>query len=396
MRSLITILFTISCFISAAQPPVKYFNKYGGFGVDIGYGIKETFDRHYIIVGSTTSLGAGGSDAYLLLVDSMGQKVWEKGIGSVLGDVAKNVVVNPADSGFIFTGYTNSYGNGGYDLWLVRTDKLGNVIWQKTFGGIDWDFGNDLALTSDNHIIVCGHGYSFGLGAMDGCLLKYDLNGNLIWYKYVGGVNDDELRSVISTVDGKIATVGYTKSKTEPNGDSYFLKYELNGDTIFTRTYGGSGFDFANDLLQKPNGEYIFVGSSSSFTTSYGQSIMTSINVTGTVVWTNNFYASNNTDEEWTSISENIYNTSMSYYFRNVPVPSFQLNGNVFYSPPFGWPTVVNSFGGFNDEFIFGSASTSDGGVVCVGYTYSYGSNDKDVYMLKLDSTVGNYQNIIG
>ncbi|MBK6523605.1 MAG: hypothetical protein IPG08_15535 [Sphingobacteriaceae bacterium] len=131
MKRVLYILLVVLSLNMNAQPPSKWYNRFGGAGIDIGYGVKETYERHYIVAGSTSSFGYGATDAYLVLVDSMGQKVWDKTYGGVMADVAKAIVVNPVDSGFIFTGYTGSIGNGGYDVYLVRTDKNGTIIWQK-------------------------------------------------------------------------------------------------------------------------------------------------------------------------------------------------------------------------------------------------------------------------
>src|ERR1041385_6448278 len=84
--------------IAVAQPPLKFFTTFGGDGVDIGYGVKEIYNRQYIIAGLTTSYGAGSADAYLILADSMGQAVWQKTYGSVFAEAARSVIFNPSDS----------------------------------------------------------------------------------------------------------------------------------------------------------------------------------------------------------------------------------------------------------------------------------------------------------
>lgn len=397
MKRILYILIICSCFMLHAQPPSKWYNKFGGFGVDIGHDVVQFFDKQYAVIGSTSSFGAGGTDGYLILVDSMGQMKWHKAYGGALSDIGKSIVFNPLDSGFIFTGYSNSFGSGGYDIWIVRTDKNGNLKWQRNYGGIDWDFGNSVTLSSDGSIVVCGTLFDPDSVNKDGIVLKYDMSGTLQWAKKFGGKKDDELNCVVKTADNNLFTVGYTKSFGEINGDNYLLKLDLNGDTIFTKRTGGSGRDFANEIISKADGTYIYTGGSSSYTNMiYVQSYMTCIGPTAGQIWTNNFYASNNTDEAYVAIADNVINPIKTYYLRNVPVPNYKMQGNLFYSPPLGWPDIVNSFGGFEDETFYGMGSTTDGGVACVGSTYSYESHDKDVFLIKLDSNITTYQNLIG
>ena len=253
---LFLIVFSVTLF---GQAPKRFYTKFGGYGVDIGYSGKPTLDRHYIVAGSTSSYGAGNTDVYLVKVDSMGFPIWEKTFGGFGNDVGRSVIQLP-DSGYVVAGFTNSFGAGGYDVYLIRTDKNGNLIWQKTFGGLDWDFAYDVTLTPDGNIALVGNTSSFGSGKKDGLFLKFDFLGNVIQQKYIGGVENEELRSIIVTNDLSLASVGYTESKGEINGDCYFVKLDLNGDTIFTKYFGGPGKDYANDIVQKPNTEYVICG----------------------------------------------------------------------------------------------------------------------------------------
>lgn len=397
MKKLIYILFLCVCFSLKAQPPANWYNKFGGNGVDVGYDVQQIFDKQYVVVGSTSSFNAKGVDGYFILVDSMGQMIWQKIIGGALTDVCKSVAFNPTDSGFVFCGYSNSIGNGGYDIWVGRTNKTGNLIWQRNFGGLDWDFGNSVTISADGNIVACGSVFDTDSVNKDAVVIKYDMNGNLVWNKTFGGEKDDDLNAVIRTNDNQLFAVGYTKSFGEPNGDNYLIKLNNNGDTVFTRRTGGSKKDFVNDVLSRSDGTYIYTGGSASYTNmTYVQSFMTCIDASGNQVWTNNHYNSNNTDEWFVSVNDNVIYPFHTFFLRTVPVPLFANQGNVFYCTPGGWPDLVNSFGGFENELMYNSSSTSDGGSICVGETFSYGSIDKDVYVIKLDTAVFFQANVIG
>jgi hypothetical protein len=167
MKSIFCFLFfTISCFVEA-QPPSKFYTRIGGNGYDVGYDVKQTLDNGYIITGSTSSMGVGNTDMYLLKLDSMGQIKFQTTFGNANNDIGKSVI-QLIDSSYIMVGYTNSIGFGGYDIFLVKADKYGALVWQKTIGGTDWDFANSLQQTSDGGFIIAGSTYSYGYGNEDG------------------------------------------------------------------------------------------------------------------------------------------------------------------------------------------------------------------------------------
>ncbi|MCW3077626.1 MAG: hypothetical protein JWO32_2235, partial [Bacteroidetes bacterium] len=349
MKSILTFLILFSCFLIPAQPPTKFYTKFGGDGVDIGYGVKTTLDKNYIVVGSTTSYGAGSTDVYLVKVDSMGWPRWQTTFGGFGNDVGRSVI-QLQDSSFVIAGFTNSYGAGGYDALIIKTDKNGTLLWQKTFGGIDWDFTYDLVEASDGNIVVVGNTSSFGSGNRDGLILKYDAAGTLLWQKFYGGVEDDEFKSIIKTNDGSLATVGYNKSQGDLNGNTYFVKLDLNGDTIFTKTYGGIYVDYGTDVIQKFFNNYFISGAKTYSANGHTESVMYEISPTGTQVNEAHFYASNNADESWIALTNSFAGPNHTAYLRQVPVPSYKIQGNLFVCQASLYPYLVNSFGGIEDE----------------------------------------------
>src|SRR6476620_11855973 len=124
MKLLVYILLLFSYLSIHSQPPTKFYTRIGGSGYDNGYDVKQTLDNGYIITGSTSSFGQGNTDLYLLKLDSMGQIKFERAIGNHDNEVGKSIV-QLADSSFVTVGYTNSIGFGGYDVYLIKTDKAG-------------------------------------------------------------------------------------------------------------------------------------------------------------------------------------------------------------------------------------------------------------------------------
>lgn len=394
MRNVFVIVFIVYGFCLNAQAPSRFYTKFGDGGDDIGYSVKQTLDGQYIVAGSTSSFG--NTDVYLLKIDSMGLLIWRKNIGGINNDVGKSVVQLP-DSGYVVAGFTNSYGAGGYDAYLIRTDKNGNVVWEKTFGGTDWDFAYDLVLTSSGNIAVVGTTSSFGSGQKDGMVLIFDYSGNLILQKFHGGTEDDELKSIITTSDGFLATVGYTNSKNDVNGDAYFLKLDLNGDTIFTRTFGNPGKGYLNDLIQFPSGDYIVVGAETYTNLPFTQSYRAFINSLANVfIWEGNSFTSDD-DENWNSVTKSIAGSLRTSTLRDFYKVAFKKQGNIFSNSwDYYYPTIVNDFGGEEDEHLYCHEGTRDGGFICVGSTRSYNSLGEDVFIIKLDSSIINYSQIVG
>ncbi|MBL7921044.1 MAG: T9SS type A sorting domain-containing protein [Bacteroidia bacterium] len=385
------ILFSVFLF---GQAPKRFYTKFGGYGVDIGYSGKPTLDRHYIVAGSTSSYGAGNTDVYLVKVDSMGFPIWEKTFGGFNNDVGRSVIQLP-DSGYVVAGFTNSFGAGGYDVYLVRTDKNGNLVWQKTFGGLDWDFAYDVVLAADGDIVVCGHTSSMGAGKKDGLLLKYDLFGALVWQKTIGGIENEELKSVIKTNDGFLATVGYTESNGEINGDMYFYKFDLGGNTIFYHINGGPNRDYATDIVQKFNNDYVICGAKTYTSDPYPRGFIHSITSTGVLVWESD-YTSNINNGEFSSTTNSYQNGGLNTFVRSREVSGFKAQADLFVAFFNGFSYKINGSGGTEDEFIYSVEALSDGGYVSVGSTRSFGSIGEDVYLIRHDSTVYNYSSVVG
>lgn len=388
MQKILFILIFIISILGQAQPPAKFYSTYGGNGYDEGYDVKQTLDGGYIITGSTSSFGQGNTDLYLLKLDSMGVKKFETSFGGVSNEIGKSVV-QLIDSSYVIAGYTSSTGVGGYDIFLVKADKTGALIWQKTIGGTDWDFAYSMEATADGGFIITGTTYSYGRGNADGYVVKTDANGNVIWQKTYGGVNDDEFKSVIQTSDGKYALTGYTKSYNDiDSGDVWVFKLEVNGDSAWCKFYGGGKEDFGNQIIEHPSGDLYIAGASRSFSSG---SIMD-----GYIVHTDNngvyiFQRLDNTStsfQEFVSIvvsnkSQNIVNTIAKETFAAYGLQSKMLEMNL----GLNYISAID-FGSVLNDHTYKMIATKDKGYACIGYTNGYNSILSNCYFVKVDSNL--------
>jgi hypothetical protein len=150
---------------------------YGGTNWDEAFSVQQTSDGGYIVAGRTYSFGAGYWDIFLIKTDANGNIIWAKTYGGTDFDEAFSVR-QTSDGGYIVAGETN-YFVGGVNIFLIKTDANGNIIWAKTYGGTDWDDALSVQQTSDGGYIVAGKTNSFGAVGFDIFLIKTDANGDV-------------------------------------------------------------------------------------------------------------------------------------------------------------------------------------------------------------------------
>jgi hypothetical protein len=237
---------------------------YGGAYYDQAYSVQQTSDGGYILAGGTYSFGAGGWDIFLIKTDANGSIQWAKTYGGTDWDEAYSVQ-QTSDGGYILAGGTYSFGAGGADIFLIKTDANGNIIWAKTYGGTYGAYS--VQQTSDGGYILAG---STGFGPYyDIFLIKTDANGNIQWAKTYGGTDEDRAYSVQQTSDGGYIVVGRTLSFGAGGLDIFLIKTDANGNIIWAKTYGGTAWDGVSSVQQTSDGGYIVAGFTGSFGAGY-------------------------------------------------------------------------------------------------------------------------------
>jgi hypothetical protein len=248
---------------------VTFAKTYGGVILDDeAFSVQQTSDGGYIVAGYTNSFGAGGFDAFLVKTDANGNRIWAKTYGRADEDEAYSVQ-QTSDGGYIVAGYTFSFGASGYDIFLIKTDASGNIIWAKTYGGTGEDVAYSVQQTSDGGYIVAGYTFSFGASGYDIFLIKTDASGNIIWAKTYGGTGDDVAYSVQQTSDGGYIVASETRSFGAGWKDIFLIKTDAFGNVQWARTYGGTDDDWVSSVQQTSDGGYIVTG----FTYSFGASL---------------------------------------------------------------------------------------------------------------------------
>lgn len=169
--SMLTSAFSIQQVEASEPPPTEWSETYGGAGYDFAVSVIQTSDGGYAMTGETNSFGAGGRDFWLVKTDSAGNIEWNKTYGGAGSDYGRSVV-QTVDGGYAITGWTYSFGAGSADFWLVKVDSSGNMQWSKTYGGPNPDYGRCVVQTADGGYAITGGTYSFGAGDRDFWLVK--------------------------------------------------------------------------------------------------------------------------------------------------------------------------------------------------------------------------------
>ncbi|MDR2354296.1 MAG: T9SS C-terminal target domain-containing protein [Deltaproteobacteria bacterium] len=269
------------------QGNILWQNTYGGNAKDISYSIQETSDGGFITVAMSFSTDGdvtgnhGEGDYWLIKLDQIGNIQWEKSFGGSKNEEPQSVLIT-SDQGYIIAGSTESNdgdvsGNHGQsDYWIVKVDLQGNIQWQRTLGGFNWDVVNSIQEISTGGYIIAGGTMSVNgdvtghHGAIDYWVIKLDTEGKIVWQKAFGGSDIDIATSIIETSDGGFMVAGTSLSHngavTDNHGnfDFWLLKLDPSGKLEWQKTFGGSGSETAFSIQETLEGGFIIAGESSS------------------------------------------------------------------------------------------------------------------------------------
>jgi len=212
-----------------AKGNMEWENSFGGTGWDEIFSIVQTKDGSFVTTGCVWSKGAGRGDVHVVKLNKNGDLLWDKTFGGSENDEAHSIIQTD-DEGYAVTGFTVLEDTGDRDIWVIKLDKDGNKIWDKTFGGASEDWANSIVQTEDEGYMVAGWTKSMGAGKTDVWIVKLNKNGDLLWDKTFGGSENDEAHSIIQTEDGGYAVAGWTKSKGAGNSDVWVIKLDENGN----------------------------------------------------------------------------------------------------------------------------------------------------------------------
>ncbi len=369
------LLLILALFRCSDALSVTWSKTFGGDGDDYGYSIRQTTDGGYIIAGCTHYgfFEGDSGDVYLIKTDSLGDTLWTKAFGGDFNDVGYSVC-QTTDGGYIIAGCTNCFyeGNSG-DVYLIKTDSLGDTLWTKTFGGNFNDIGYSVCQTTDEGYIITGYtNYSFERSSGDVYLIKTDSLGDTLWTKTFGGDGADCGYSVCQALDG-----GYTVTG---GGRSNLIKTDSLGDTLWTKTYGGRG----NSVFLTQDGGYVITGLVGG---AYSDVWLIKTDSLGDTLWTRTF------GSNFIDIGYSVFQTSDGGYIITgryegmASVPAI-CKLYIIKTDSAGDTMWTRTFQKYCTSVGRSVCETSDKGYIVAGYTGECGGDGKDcdIWVIKLDS----------
>ncbi len=228
-----------------------------------GFGIKHTSDNKLILVGSFTNQ-TGNRDFHLSKTDLNGNLIWQKEFGGVYSDQGKDVI-ELQSGGFMLIGITQSFGLGPASLYVVRTDANGNDAWSRTFGGDGIDGGSELIEVNGFEVMLLGFTSSFGAGDRDIYLQRVSVDGDSLWSATYGGSGYEESQAFQPTSDGGYVMSNHTASE-EPNHSLMATRLDAGGTVIWQQEFGTpTAHEGGEGMLVDSEGNFIFLGRTNSF-----------------------------------------------------------------------------------------------------------------------------------
>jgi hypothetical protein len=387
-----TVLICVLCMAlaaSAAVPDSLWAARYGGNSHDVCNAVVPTSDGGYALAGWTKSSGAGWYDFWLVKTDASGNKQWDKTYGGPEGEGAFAIQQTPVDGGYILAGVTGSFGDGPSDIWLVKTDADGNELWNHRYGGPQNEGCYSVQLSDDGGYVLGGFTDSYGFGGRDFWLLKTNSNGDSLWSRAYGASGFDQCNSMIKTTDGGFALAGVTESFRDRDQNYWLIKTDANGDSLWTRVYGTAEDDICYSLAETPDGGFVLGGSTMKADTLDNM--------------VEDFFlvrVKANGDSAWSHTYGTAMGREICYSIQVAQDSSFVLAGAkdsvntglwdawFMKADPLGNLVYQRSFGGPERDICTALAKSPDGGFLLGGYTRSFGASFEDFWAVKTGADV--------
>ncbi|MHA1427922.1 MAG: SBBP repeat-containing protein [Candidatus Helarchaeota archaeon] len=351
---------------------------------DVGTSVAIDCNNNCYLSGYTNQSGVGYYNAFLVKYkfEFTHLQEWIVTWGSSDFDYAYSVSVD-AYKKIYMVGYTDSYGAGSNDVFLVKLDSLGNQIWNLTWGGSGDEIGESVTIDAYNNCYLAGLTYSFSAGGRDAFLIKYDLDGNQLWNRTWGGSGDDV--AVCMTVDKKNNSyiTGLTNSSGAGDYDIFIVAYNSSGIQLWNRTWGGPEFEMAQNIAIDDNDNIYITGVTQSFgTASSWDVVLIKYDPAGNQLWNRTWGGDNNEEGRGNIIDNenNCYLTGYTWSFgveRDLILLKYDFMGNLLWN---------RTWGGSDQDFGESVVVDEYNSVYIAGETKSYGEGGYDAFFLKSDS----------
>ena len=351
-------------------------HSYGGAEVDYGKSVQQLINKDYLVCGTTSSEGNGSTDAFVLKTDSLGVEQWMVTFGGINSDYGHQIIESNS-GGYIFVGSTESYGSGLSNILVLKMDENGNQDWVQTYGGTASEKGNSICQLSNNDYIIVGFTNSYGAGQKDVWLLKIDNQGNEIWSQTYGTNMNNYAVSIIPSLDsGFFVLSNDEKIEAENIYDISILKFNSNGNIEWEQVLGGQSNDRGYSLIDGGDG-LILCGTTTSFGNGLTDGYIVKVDYSGNIIWEQTYGESLNEKafsivqaEDGGYVGVGTQESDLGLEGYNVWLFKITNNGVIQWS---------RTLGTDNTEEGFSIAKSSDGGFVLTGIW------NEDIFLIKTD-----------
>lgn len=400
--------------IQAQSPSIEWQKCFGGSSAEYGIKIIQTSDNGYIAVGETQSNDFDAEnnhshygDAFIVKLSMNFNTEWIKCIGGSNDDYT-NTVIQTSDNGYILSGSTDSndgdvsghHNSSPYlfssDGWIVKVDSLGEIEWQKCYGGTNEDIFNKIIQTNDGGYICSGYSNSNDGDVINpeminkGWLLKIDSLGSVEWSKCYGDTLESKFYDIIQTNDGGYLLTG-KKYYNDFNVPNIIIKINNNGDIYWQLEYGSS-FEKIYSIKQLSDGSYIGVGQTVDSISTFFIGLVLKISNSGVLDWVQqgtNYWGCYTSVEVVTDSSFVIggYGNNNANSSTDFLLLKMSNEGNIIWE---------QYYGGINTEKLYSFQQTSDQGYILTGITSSDWTGyhgGYDLWIVKLSPETGISEN---
>ena len=353
--------------------------------------VQQTFDGGYIITGKTSPFNKWYHDLLLVRTDNSGDALWTKTYGGTSFSAGVDVK-QTIDNGFIISGYFSSLESNNFDFWLLKTDSNGDTLWTNTFGGSYNDYGSSVFQTDDGGYVIIGSTESYGAGGSDFWIVKTDASGDSLWSKTYGGSYHEIAFEAQATSDGGYIIAGYTQLQGFLNSDVWLVKLFSNGEVDWTQTYGGDQDDLAYSVNETADAGYILSGTTRSFGSGYDDVYLIKTDMYGDSIWTKTFGGLSN------DAGNSVIETAEGDFLVCGNTFSFSEDGDMdlwlIKTDISGYTLWTKMYGGGGNELGYSVIETFDGRLTACGFTETYDTGERDVWLLHLEADGGGYWGI--
>lgn len=374
------------------QAQGKFWKNYTDAGYDFGEGVTQLPDSSYLVTGASSSFGYGPAQAFILKVDKFGERVWSKAYGGAESDRGRRIFHIPND-GIYVAGYTNSMGSGSFDFYFFKTDLSGNLIYEKTYGGANFEKLHDAAFVPmDSSFILVGETKSNAEEVENAYIMRLKSNGDTLWTRQIGSAGADIARAVRMISDTTFIVVGDYYVADSLKQKALYMKMHIDGTLEWLHSVGERGTHSLNDLTFH-EGKIRAVGyvRYKQGTVNYSRLFGFVGNLDGTTSYesidgssaTNTRYgyitSYSNLPNKYYSSEQALVGTATQYIGGGEDAIISRLEGSGLF-----WVGGGVNVSNIGDDQITQLIRTSDGGAIAVGYSSYAISGGNNVTLLKI------------